>query len=136
MFDVLFKSENLRYIYRKKSEKGDSVHLPRECAIKVFKPLPLSDPKSGAEESRSSGAVWAHREFQNLKRMQKAGIPTPKPLFAKKSVLVMEFIGKDGKAAWKLRDYPFANRNAIKMAYEQVIHVSFPQAKYYRRLLD
>lgn len=56
--------------------------------------------------------------------MEKAGIPSPKAVFAKKSVLVMEFVGKDGKSAWKLRDYPFANQNAIRGAYEQVIHVS------------
>jgi serine/threonine-protein kinase RIO1 len=56
--------------------------------------------------------------------MEKAGIPSPKAAFAKKSCLVMEFIGKDGKAAWKLRDYPFANQIAIKSAYDQVINVS------------
>ncbi|XP_021948678.1 serine/threonine-protein kinase RIO3 [Folsomia candida] len=103
----------------KKSEKGESVHLPKECAIKVFKPLPISHAD---DESRpASAAVWAHREFQNLKRLERAGIPSPKAAFVKKAVLVMEFLGKDGKSAWKLRDYPFTNEATIKLAYEQVI---------------
>lgn len=63
-------------------------------------------------------------QFQNLKRLERAGIPSPKAAFVKKAVLVMEFLGKDGKSAWKLRDYPFTNEATIKLAYEQVIRVS------------
>jgi len=105
----------------KKSEKGDSVHLPHECAIKVFKPLAFTEAEDGSDARPASASVWAHREFQNLKRMEKAGIPSPRAAFAKKCILVMQFIGKDGKAAWKLRDYPFENHNALKLAYGQVI---------------
>lgn len=54
--------KRINNISRKKSEKGESVHLPKECAIKVFKPLPISHAD---DESRpASAAVWAHREFQ------------------------------------------------------------------------
>ncbi len=77
----------------------------------------MSDPKQADDESArpASAAVWAHREFQNLKRMEKAGIPSPKAAFVKKAVLVMEFIGKDGKSAWKLRDFPFTTEAALKL---------------------
>lgn len=110
----------------KKSEKGDSLSLPKECAIKVFKPLITAETKDAKNENDNSlpesAAVWAHREFQNLKRLEKAGIPCPKPLFVKKSVLVMGFVGKDSRAAWKLQDFPFANEMAVRAAYDQVIH--------------
>jgi serine/threonine-protein kinase RIO1 len=78
-----------------------------------------------SENTPTSAPVWAQREFQNLQRLEKAGVPCPHPQFVKKSVMVMEFVGQDGKAAWKLRDYPFINDTAVKQAYEQVIHVSY-----------
>jgi len=81
------------------------------------------DNKGDDDNTPTSAPVWAHREFQNLKRLEKAGVPCPRPQFVKKGVMVMEFVGENGKAAWKLRDYPFINDLAVKQAYEQVIHV-------------
>jgi serine/threonine-protein kinase RIO1 len=55
--------------------------------------------------------------------MARFGIPCPRPLLLKKHVLVLEFIGKDGHAAPKLK---FAKLNTAEwqLAYEQVVEVS------------
>lgn len=46
---------------------------------------------------------WAKKEFKNLSRLY-GKIRCPKPLYVKNNVLVMEFIGKDGIPAPRLRD--------------------------------
>ncbi|MBY9000423.1 MAG: serine protein kinase RIO [Candidatus Heimdallarchaeota archaeon] len=48
--------------------------------------------------------TWAKKEFKNLKRMNNAGIRVPIPIAVQKNVLVMEFIGKNEKAALLLKD--------------------------------
>lgn len=48
--------------------------------------------------------IWARKEFSNLNRMFSAGIRVPEPLCLEKNVLVMEFIGYDGKRAPLLKE--------------------------------
>ena len=47
--------------------------------------------------------MWAEKELRNLARLHAAGIRCPKPLQLRTHVLVMEFIGKDGVAALRLK---------------------------------
>jgi RIO kinase 1 len=47
--------------------------------------------------------MWAEKELRNLKRLD-GKIPCPVPLMVKTNVLVMDFIGKDMKAAPKLKE--------------------------------
>lgn len=42
--------------------------------------------------------------MRNLKRLVSAGIPSPAPVLIKNNVLVMDFIGKGGWPAPRLRD--------------------------------
>jgi RIO kinase 1 len=48
--------------------------------------------------------VWAQKEYKNLMRMNKAGIPSPKPKKLIKNVLVMEYIGNEEQPAPMLKD--------------------------------
>ncbi len=48
--------------------------------------------------------LWAEKEMRNLKRLETAGIPCPKPLALRMHVLLMSFIGKDGWGAPRLKD--------------------------------
>lgn len=50
------------------------------------------------------GQVWAEKEMRNLKRLVAAGIPSPAPVLIKNNVLVMDFLGKAGWPAPRLRD--------------------------------
>ncbi|PON77315.1 Serine/threonine protein kinase [Parasponia andersonii] len=48
--------------------------------------------------------TWAEKEMRNLLRLKAAGIRCPTPFLLRLHVLVMEFIGKAGWAAPRLRD--------------------------------
>ena len=48
--------------------------------------------------------VWAEKELRNLKRLHAAGIPCPVPHLLKSHVLVMDFLGKDGWCAPRIKD--------------------------------
>ncbi len=48
--------------------------------------------------------TWAEKEMRNLKRLQSAGIPSPVPHLLKAHVLIMDFLGKDGWCACRLKD--------------------------------
>lgn len=48
---------------------------------------------------------WAEKEVRNLKRIRMCGkINVPWPYFLKNNVIIMEFVGKDGNAAPRLKD--------------------------------
>lgn len=48
--------------------------------------------------------LWAEKEMRNLRRLRDAGIYCPNPILLRSHVLLMDFIGRDGYAAPKLRD--------------------------------
>jgi len=48
--------------------------------------------------------TWAEKEMRNLKRLTTAGIPSPEPHLLKSHVLVMDFLGKDGWCAPRLKE--------------------------------
>jgi len=54
---------------------------------------------------RKKVKLWAEKEVRNLKRICMSGkIRAPWPYFLKNNVIAMEFIGKDGVAAPRLKD--------------------------------
>ena len=69
--------------------------------------------------------VWAEKEMRNLKRLVAAGIPCPTPVLIKNNVLVMDFIGKGGWPAPRLRDVQLSPKK-----------MKVPTAPYNALLLD
>jgi RIO kinase 1 len=54
---------------------------------------------------RKKVKLWAEKEVRNLKRICLCGkINAPAPVYLKNNVIVMEFIGENGKAAPRLKD--------------------------------
>jgi serine/threonine-protein kinase RIO1 len=47
--------------------------------------------------------TWAEKEIRNLVRMHSEGLPVPSPIMLRGHVLLMDFIGKDGWPAPKLK---------------------------------
>jgi RIO kinase 1 len=66
------------------------------------------DPRFKAvkRDTRALIAVWAQKEFRNLKEASEANVRVPKPIAVKSNVVVMEFIGKDGVSAPSLKEQP------------------------------
>lgn len=48
--------------------------------------------------------LWAEKEVRNLKRLNKAEIPSPKPIYLKNNVLIMTLIGDEDCIAPRLKD--------------------------------
>lgn len=98
------------------------LRLPKECTVKVFKNTKqTSETEAGEEEQR---LIDAKREMTHLNRMSRAGVPCPQVQFLHGHVLVMDFLGKDGQAAKKLKHAnDLNNKGVLKTAYEQVINV-------------
>ena len=53
---------------------------------------------------RKMVALWCEKEIRNLKRIRQKGVKCPEPYDFKSNLIMMEFIGKDGEAAPRLKD--------------------------------
>ncbi len=58
----------------------------------------------------------------NLQRLQRFGIPCPKPVLLKKHILFLSFIGKDTVPAQRLRDVTLTPEE-LSNAYQQCLNV-------------
>ena len=69
------------------------------------------DPRFKAVRNNSKEIIyeWTKKEFRNLLRAENAGVRVPHPIKFLNNVLVMEFIGKDNKAAPLARNAPPEN---------------------------
>jgi serine/threonine-protein kinase RIO1 len=99
-------------VYYAKGEQG------QEYAVKIFKTsiLVFKDRdryvsgeyrfRNGYCKSnpRKMVQTWAEKEMRNLKRLVSANVPCPTPHLLKSHVLVMDFLGKDGWCAPRLKD--------------------------------
>ena len=104
--------------YARGSGTLDSDDLNKEIAVKIYKTsiLIFKDReryitgefrwRHGYCKSnpRKMVSLWAEKEIRNLKRLKQKGIKCPIPYNFKSNLIMMEFIGKDGKAAPRLKD--------------------------------
>ncbi|RJS75360.1 serine protein kinase RIO [Methanophagales archaeon] len=76
--------------------------------FKVMLEYIIGDPRFEhiKRDRKSIVFTWARKELKNLKRAFDVGVRVPKPIACDKNVLIMEFIGKEGVAAPRLRDVP------------------------------
>ena len=47
--------------------------------------------------------TWAEKEYGNLMKMYRAGLPVPKPYLFKPPVILMDFLGSNGQSAHRLK---------------------------------
>ena len=98
-------------VYWGKTKEG------KELAIKIYLVVSAEfrkgltkyiegDPrfKGVKHDTRSLIFAWAQKEFKNLELASRAGVKVPKPIAVKNNVLVMEFIGLNGKSAPSLKE--------------------------------
>ena len=64
--------------------------------------------------------TWAEKEMRNLVRLHGAGVPCPKPLLLRSHVLLMEFLGRDGWPAPRLKDAALSESKAREL-YRSVL---------------
>ena len=115
-----------------KDEEEDS--LPHHRAIKIYKTsiLVFKDRDKyvsgefrfrqgyGRKNPRKMVQTWAEKEMRNLVRLHGAGVPSPKPLLLRSHVLLMEFLGRDGWPAPRLKDAALSESKAREL-YRSVL---------------
>jgi RIO kinase 1 len=60
--------------------------------------------KDVKHDTRSLIAVWAQKEFRNLREAYDAKVRVPRPIVVKSNVVIMEFIGEKGVSAPSLKE--------------------------------
>jgi RIO kinase 1 len=63
--------------------------------------------------------TWARKEFKNLSLMYESGVKVPKPILVEENILVMDFIGENGKRAPLLKE--LSEDEITKDLYDEVI---------------
>ncbi|MQL55869.1 serine protein kinase RIO [Acidianus ambivalens] len=72
-----------------------------------------------ATNTRKLIITWARKEFKNLSIMYESGVNVPKPILVKENILVMDFIGENGKRAPLLKE--LSEDEITKDLYDEVI---------------
>ena len=67
--------------------------------------------------------VWAEKEVRNLKRLQMGNIRCPTPLVLKSNFVIMEFLGKGGNAAPRLKDVSLDSVSEWDGIYIEMIEI-------------
>lgn len=106
------KEANVYSAWKKGEGENEGKETP--VALKIYRietssfhnmlPYIQGDPRFQIKKDKFAIVqTWAKKEFQNLKRAYRAGVPCPRPIAVYKNVLVMSFIG-DEHAAPELRN--------------------------------
>jgi len=119
-------------------DTDEPMNVPKECAVKVFKTT-LNEFKTrdkyirddyrfkdrfSKQNPRKVIHMWAEKELHNLAKMAKGGIRVPEIVVLKKHVLIMSFIGREGRPAPKLKDAADnMSRKDLDLAYSQVVEM-------------
>jgi len=96
----------------------DSKSRGFDVAVKVFKRIQEfkgrgayidGDPRYHGKkfrdiDSREQIELWTEKEYRNLVRANRAGVPVPTPILQKENVLFMRFLGNDGWPSPQLRE--------------------------------
>ncbi len=94
----------------------------REFKKSIWKYI-YGDPRFETESpstTRKLMSLWAKKEYNNLKRMYSKGIRVPIPYAQRDNIVVMEFIGKNGKRAPLLREIEL-DKSEAKKIYKKIV---------------
>lgn len=132
----VFRSGKEARIYRALGRDG------KELAVKIFltgsaefrKGLSIyihGDPRFArvSRDSRQLRYLWALKEFKNLRKAREVGIKVPEPIKIEKNILIMEFLGKNGKPAPTLRESQLSDPSKTYKKVVESIKVLFQKAE-------
>ncbi|MDD5163970.1 MAG: serine protein kinase RIO, partial [Candidatus ainarchaeum sp.] len=118
VFRAVDASGNFRAVKIYKIETSDfknmSKYLEGDVRFKKIK-----------QNKRSLVFAWTRKEFKNLEALNKAGISVPLPIVSKNNVLIMEFIGQEGKAAKTIRENPVEAEKFFDFAVDALAKMLF-----------
>ncbi len=110
VFRATDKTGNFRAVKIYKTITSDFHNMTKYIeGDKRFKNIP--------KEKKEIVKEWTKKEFKNLEKLSKAGASVPYPIDYKNNVLVMEFIGENGKASKTLKETEIKD---LENAYKQI----------------
>lgn len=133
---IISKGKEAVVLHGEGNVHNQDMEVPKEVAIKIFSTT-LNEFKQRdryikddfrfkghvKQNNRNIFFLWTEKEFHNLHRLKKAGIPCPCPIIFKKHVLLMEYIGNGhDNPAQKLKDVTLSNA-AMIVAYDEVVEI-------------
>ncbi len=130
------KEANLFHATAKKngiSEVAVKIYLITTANFNAMKEYILGDPRfMGIKQTKKDVIfAWTKKEFKNLKRAEEAGVRVPEPYAARRNILLMEFIGKDGIPMPQLKDFELQKGEA-KLIFNRVLeymHLLYSKAE-------
>ncbi|KGK99413.1 serine/threonine protein kinase [Methanococcoides methylutens] len=82
----------------------------------------LGDPRFSniRHNKRDIVFAWTKKEFRNLMRAKQAGVRVPEPIITERNILIMKFMGENGKPYPLLKDMKIQKEDG-QMIFETVI---------------
>ncbi|MBZ3935879.1 serine protein kinase RIO [Methanimicrococcus blatticola] len=116
------KEANVFYATGNEGEVAVKIYRINSSTFKAMDPYILKDPRfTHIRHSRKDIIfAWTQKEYQNLLRINKAGIRAPRPVTFDRNILVMEFMGENGIAYPSLKDVKMDDEDA-RLFYDQII---------------
>jgi Serine/threonine protein kinase involved in cell cycle control len=116
------KEANVFYATGNTGEVAVKIYRIHSSTFKAMDPYILKDPRfTHIRHSRKDIIfAWTQKEFQNLLRINKAGIRAPKPITCDRNVLIMEFMGENNNAYPALKEIKMDDDEA-RLFYDQII---------------
>ncbi len=94
----------------------------------ISKYLMYEPPQKVKRDKRSIIFAWALKEFNNLKKLDEAGVRVPKPIAREGNVIVMEYIGSEEQPAPLLKDAVIENYEEIFSRLKEYMKVMYQKA--------
>jgi RIO kinase 1 len=114
------KEANVFLAERNGSDVAIKIYRIRTANFNTMNEYILGDRRfSGMRKSRKDLIfAWAKKEFSNLKRAHEAGLPVPEPYVWDRNILIMQFMGSEGRPYPQIRNVQLVD--AIEI-YEEII---------------
>ena len=114
------KEGNVFYGERAGRPLAIKIYLIRTANFRAMTEYMDGDPRfSHIRRSRKEIIfAWTRKEFSNLKRARKAGIPVPEPHAFDRNILLMEFLGEDQLPYPQIRDVELPDPEAT---YREIV---------------
>jgi RIO kinase 1 len=104
---VMSSGKEARVYWGVREDRSDvavKIYLTISSEFRKRLPYIIGDPRFTRvkKDVKSLTNLWARKEYKNLKITHSSGIPCPEPYTVARNVLVMQFIGENGKPAQTL----------------------------------
>ena len=94
----------------------------------ISKYLMYEPPQKVKRDRRSIIFAWALKEFNNLRKLDSAGVRVPKPIAREGNIIVMEYIGTEEQPAPLLKDAAIENYEEVFSRLREYMRIMYQEA--------